>query len=44
MTKNIVIKNPSQKLIHLFDTLRERKQKHIKELSEKKQVTFTIIV
>lgn len=44
MTRNIVIKNPSPRMIQVFDELRERKQKQIKKLSEKKQGTFTIVV
>ncbi len=44
MTRNITIKNPSQKMIQVFDALREKKQQQIKKLSEKKQGTFTIVV
>ncbi len=44
MTRNITIKNPSQKMIQVFDKLKERKQEQIKKLTEKKQCTFTIIV
>ncbi len=44
MTRNITIKNPSQKMIQVFDELKERKQEQIKKLTEKKQCTFTIIV
>ena len=44
MTRNITIKNPSQKMIQVFDALREKKQQQIKKLSENKQCTFTVIV
>lgn len=44
MTRNITIENPSQKMIQVFDALREKKQQQIKKLSEKKQCTFTIVV
>lgn len=44
MTRNITIKNPSQKMIQVFDALREKKQQQIKKLTAKKQCTFTIVV
>lgn len=44
MTRNITITNPSQKMIQVFDALREKKQKQIKKLTEKKECTFTIVV
>jgi len=44
MTRNITIKNPSQKMIQVFDALREKKQQQIKKLTEKEQCTFTIVV
>ena len=44
MTRNITIKKPSQKMIQVFDTLREKKEQQIKKLSEKKNCTFTIEV
>lgn len=44
MTRNITIKNPSPKMIQVFDALREKKQQQIKKLTEKKQGTFTVIV
>lgn len=44
MTKNFTIKNPSQKMIQVFDDLREKKQRQIKKLSEKKRCTFTVTV
>lgn len=44
MTRNITIKNPSQKMIQVFDALREKKEQQIKKLTDKNQCTFTIIV
>lgn len=44
MTRNITIKNPSPKMIQVFDALREKKEQQIKKLSEKKHGTFTIEV
>jgi len=44
MTQNITIKNPSQKMIQVFEALREKKQQQIKKLTEKEQCTFTIVV
>lgn len=44
MTRNITIKNPSQRMIQVFDILRDKKQQQIKKLTEKKQCTFTIEV
>ncbi len=44
MTRNIVIKNPSPKMIQVFDTLKERKQQQLKKLADKKQAMFTIVV
>lgn len=44
MTRDIIIKNPSPKMIQVFDALRDKKQQQIKKLSEKKQCTFTIVV
>lgn len=44
MTRNITIKNPSKKMIQVFDSLREKKQQQMKKLAEKKQCTFTIVV
>ena len=44
MTRNITIKNPSQKMIQVFDALKEKKQEQIKKLTERKQCTFTILV
>ncbi len=44
MTRNITIKNPSQKMIQVFDALKEKKQEQVKKLTERKQCTFTILV
>lgn len=44
MTRNITIKKPSQRMIQVFDALREKKQQQIKKLTEKKECTFTIVV
>lgn len=44
MTRNITIKNPSQKMIQVFDALREKKKQQQKMLAEKKQCTFTIVI
>lgn len=44
MTRNITIQNPSPKMIQVFDALREKKQQQIKNLSEKKECTFTVNV
>lgn len=44
MTRNITIKNPSQKMIQVFEALREKKQRQIKKLTEKNRCTVTIEV
>lgn len=44
MTRNITIKDPSQKMVQVFDALREKKQQQIKKLSEKNYGTFAIVV
>ena len=44
MTRDITIKNPSQKAIQIFEALKEKKQQQIKKLSAKKQCTLTTIV
>lgn len=44
MTRNITIKNPSPKMIQVFDTFREKKQQQIKKLNDKQECTFTITV
>lgn len=44
MTRNITIKNPSPKMIQVFDALREKKQQQIKKLNDKQECTFTITV
>lgn len=44
MTRNINIKNPSPKMIQVFDALREKKQQQIKKLADKEKCTFTVVV
>lgn len=44
MTRNITIKNPSPRMLQVFDKLREKKREQIKKLSANKQCTFTIEV
>ena len=44
MTRNIVIKNPSPKMIQVFDLLRDRKKEQMKKLSELDHCTVTIRV
>lgn len=44
MTRNITIKNPSPKMIQVFEALRDKKRQQIKKLLKKKQCTFTIEV
>lgn len=44
MNRNIIIENPPQKLIKLFDALKEKKQAQLAKLNAKKQGTFTIVV
>ena len=44
MTRNITIQNPSQKMIQVFDAMREKKQQQLKKLAEKKHAAITIVV
>lgn len=44
MTRNITIKTPSQKMIQVFESLREKTQQQMKKLDENKQCTFTLVV
>lgn len=44
MTRNITIKNPSPKMIQVFETMREKKRQQIKKLKETDECTFTVIV
>lgn len=44
MTRNIAIKNPSPRMLQVFDKLREKKREQIKKLSAKEQCTFAIKV
>ncbi len=38
MTRNITIKTPSQKMIQVFESLRDKKEQQLKKLAEKKSV------
>lgn len=42
MTRKIIIKNPSPNLIQIYRELRDKKQRQMKMLVEKKHCTFTI--
>lgn len=42
MTKNVTYEQPSQKMIQMFEQLREKKQQQIKKLTEKEKCTFSI--
>lgn len=44
MTQNTTIKNPSPKMIQIFEALRQKKEQQVRKLAEKEQCTFTIIV
>ncbi len=44
MTQDIIIKNPSQKTLQIFDALRKKKQQQIKKFSKKDHGTFTIVI
>lgn len=44
MTRNIIIKNPSPKMIEVFGALREKKRQQMKKLADKEQGTFTVRV
>jgi len=44
MTQNIIIKNPSQKIIQAFDAMRTKKQQQIKKLAAMKQCAHTITI
>lgn len=44
MTRDIVIKNPSPKMIQVFDLLRDRKQAQMKKLAEMERCNITIHV
>lgn len=44
MTRTITIKKPSQRMIQVFDSLREKKQQQIEKLTNKKECVFTVKV
>lgn len=44
MTKNITIKNPSEKMMEVFKSLQTKKEQQTDKLSTKEQCTFTIKV
>lgn len=44
MTQNITIKNPSKKMIQVFEALKARKQQQKKKLAEMKQCTYSITI
>ena len=44
MTRTIVIKEPSQRMIQVFDSLRDKKCQQIEKLASKKECVFTIKV
>ena len=44
MTRTITINNPSQNMIQVFDSLREKKYQQIDMLMEKKECVFTVQV
>ena len=44
MTRTITIKKPSQRMIQVFDSLREKKRQQIEKLMKKKECVFTVKV
>lgn len=44
MTRTITIEKPSERMIQVFDSLREKKQQQIERLTGKKECVFTIKV
>ncbi len=44
MTRTITIKNPSQRMIQVFDSLREKKCQQVEKLTKKAECVFTIKV
>lgn len=44
MTRTIVIKEPSQRMIQVFDSLRDKKHQQIEMLTKKKECVFTVKV
>lgn len=44
MTRTITIKQPSKRMIQVFDSLREKKQQQIDKLTTKEECVFTVKV
>ena len=44
MTHTVTIKQPSQRMIQVFDSLREKKLLQIEKLTQKKECVFTVKV
>lgn len=44
MTRTVTIKQPSQRMIQVFDSLREKKLQQIERLTQKKECVFTVKV
>lgn len=44
MTRTITINNPSQRMIQVFDSLREKKRQQTEKLLKKNECVFTIKV
>ena len=44
MTRTITINKPSQRMIQVFDSLREKKSQQIEKLTKKKECVFTVKV
>lgn len=44
MTRTIDIKKPSQRMIHAFDTMRDKKRQQMEILSKKDKCVFTVKV
>lgn len=44
MTRTITINKPSQRMIQVFDSLREKKSQQVEKLLTKKECVFTVKV
>jgi|AATF01.1.fsa_nt_gi hypothetical protein len=44
MTRTITINKPSQRMIQVFDSLRDRKRQQVEKLMKKKECVFTVKV
>lgn len=44
MTRTITINKPSQRMIQVFDSLRDRKRQQVEKLMNKKECVFTVKV